>query len=78
MSENLISPKEIAEKYGIPYSTVNHYTLIGLLTVTGRKKNIRLYDEAKVRENLARIADLRSKGYPLSLIQKELRKNDEA
>ena len=71
----MISPKEIAEKYNIPYSTINHYTLIGLLNVTGRKKNMRLYDESEVKERLHRIAELRSKGYPLSLIQKELSKN---
>ena len=72
MPKKLISIKEIAKKYSIPYSTVNHYTVIGLLTVTDRRKNVRLYDEAEVKERLARIAELRGKGYPLHLIQKEL------
>lgn len=72
MSKNLISIKEIVKKYGLPYSTVNHYTIIGLLTVINRKKNIRLYNEAQVRERLAKIGQLRSKGYPLHLIQQEL------
>lgn len=74
MPKNLISIKEIAKKYGIPYSTVNHYTIIGLLTVASRRKNVRLYDEAEVKEKLTRIAKLRGKGYPLHLIQKELNK----
>ncbi len=74
MSENLISIKEIVKKYGIPYSTLNHYTIIGLLTVADRRKNIRLYDEAQVKERLAKIAQLRSKGYPLHLIQQQLNK----
>ncbi len=74
MRKNMISIKEIVKKYGIPYSTVNHYTIIGLLTVADRRKNIRLYDEAKLKERLEKIAKLRSKGYPLHLIQKELNK----
>lgn len=72
MSKNLISIKEIVKKYGLPYSTVNHYTIIGLLTVADRKKNIRLYDEEEVKVRLTRIEELRGKGYPLHLIQKEL------
>ena len=74
MSKNLISIREIVKKYGIPYSTVNHYTIIGLLTVSGRRKNMRLYDEAEVKERLTKITELRGKGYPLHLIQKELDK----
>ncbi len=73
----IISSREIVKKYSIPYSTVNHYTLIGLLTVTGRKKNMRLYDESEVGERLKRISELRTKGYPLSLIQKELNGGNE-
>jgi len=38
----VISTKEIVEKYGIPYSTVNHYTIIGLLTVEARRRNMHL------------------------------------
>jgi DNA-binding transcriptional MerR regulator len=74
MPKNLISIKKIVKKYSIPYSTVNHYTIIGLLTVADRKKNIRFYDEAEVKEKLRRISELRGKGYPLHLIRKELRK----
>jgi len=72
MQKNMISIKEIVKKYGISYSTVNYYTIIGLLTVVDRKKNIRLYDEAEVKVRLARISELRGKGYPLHLIQREL------
>lgn len=70
----MISTKEIVKKYGLPYSTVNHYTIIGLLTVEARRRNRRLYDEAEVEEKLTRIMKLRDKGYPLHLIQKELQK----
>ncbi len=72
MQKKMISIKGIVKKYGIPYSTVNHYTMIGLLTVAERSKNIRLYDEIEVKKRLTKIGTLRSKGYPLHLIQKEL------
>lgn len=74
MQKNLISIREIIKKYAISYSTVNHYTIIGLLPVADRRKNIRLYDETEVKKRLARITELRSNGYPLHLIQKELDK----
>ncbi len=74
MQKDMISIKEIVEKYGIPYSTINHYTIIGLLPVADRRKNIRLYDKAEVKERLTRIAELRGKGYPLHLIKKDLGK----
>ncbi len=74
MQKNFISVKEIVKKYRIAYSTVNHYTIIGLLTVADRRKNVRLYDEAELKEKLKRIAELRGKGYPLHLIQQELNK----
>lgn len=74
MSKNLISIKEIVKKYGIPYSTVNHYTITGLLAVADRRKNVRLYDEAEVGKRLATIAELRGKGYPLHLILEQLNK----
>ena len=70
----MISIKEIVKKYGVPSSTVNHYTNIGLLKIAARKKNMRLYDEAEVKDVLRKIAKLRGKGYPLHLIRKELRK----
>lgn len=72
MGRNLISTQEIVRRHNIPYSTVNHYTMVGLLAVIDRKKNVRFYNEVEVRERLKKIAELRSKGYPLHLIQKEL------
>jgi len=74
MSKDTIPITEIINKYGIPHSTINHYTNIGLLSVVDRRKNMRLYDRAQVKMRLARIALLRSKGYPLHLIQQELNK----
>ncbi len=68
----MISIKEIVKKYGISYSTVNYYTMIGLLTVVDRRKNIKLYDEIEVKERLTKIIKLRNKGFPLDLIRKEL------
>jgi len=72
MLKDLITINEIVEKYSIPYSTVNHYTIIGLLKVVSKKRNVRLYDNAEVKKRLKRISELKDKGYPLTLIQKEL------
>ncbi len=72
IQKSMISIKEIVSRYDLPYSTINHYTLVGLLTVVGRRKNIRLYDAKEVEARLARIAQLRSIGYPLHLILQEL------
>ena len=74
MHRKMISINGIVKKYRLPYSTVNHYTVIGLLSVAARRNNMRLYDEAEVRKRLKRIGELRSKGYPLDLIRKELNK----
>lgn len=72
MPKDLITINEIVERYGIPYSTVNHYTIIGLLNVVSKKRNIRLYDGVEVKKRLKRISELKNKGYPLNLIQKEI------
>lgn len=72
MAKVLITINEIVEKYGIPYSTVNHYTIIGLLKVVNKKRNVRLYDDVEVKKRFKRISELKNKGYPLSLIQKEI------
>jgi len=68
----LVTINEIVEAYGIPYSTVNHYTIIGLLKVVSKKRNVRLYDGAEVKKRLKKITELKDKGYPLNLIQKEI------
>lgn len=75
MQKKLISIREIVKKFSIPSSTVNHYTIMGLLPVADRRKNVRLYEEEEVKERLARIAELKSNGYPLQLIHKELYKS---
>lgn len=72
MARDLITINDIVEKYSIPYSTVNHYTIIGLLKVVSKKRNIRLYDESEVGKRLKKISELKDKGYPLNLIQKTI------
>jgi DNA-binding transcriptional MerR regulator len=74
MANDLITISEIVSQYGVPYSTVNHYTSIGLLTVVSKRRNVRLYNEPEVKKRLKRISELKDKGYPLHLIQKELLK----
>lgn len=74
MTKDLITISEIVREHNIPYSTINHYTVMGLLTVVGKKKQMRLYGKAEIRERLARISELKNMGYPLQLIKKELGK----
>ena len=74
MQNNLITIKEIAEKFNITPYTINHYTNLGLLKVVMKNKNKRLYDANEVTHRLRTIANLMSEGYPLQLIAKKLNK----
>lgn len=72
MNKKLITAKEIVKKFNITFQTINHYTNFGLLSVATKKGNVRVYDEAEVKERLAKISKLISEGYSLRLIRKEL------
>lgn len=72
MGKKLITAKEVISKFNISFQTVNHYTNFGLLTVVTRNGNRRMYDEAKVKEKLAKISELVAEGYSLRLIRKKL------
>jgi len=69
---DLISAKEISEKYHITYQTVNHYTNLGLLPLVYKKGNVRFYDGAQVSQRLERILQMSGEGYTLRLIRKQL------
>ena len=75
MKQNLISAKDIAQKYNFTYQTVNHYTNFGLINVVSKKGNVRLYDEDDTNDRLTKITLLINAGLPLRVIQKTL--NDE-
>lgn len=68
----LISSKDIVEKYGLPYSTVTHYTNLGFFSVIKRRGNRRFYDSGEINKQLKRITRLKDAGYPLRLIRKKL------
>lgn len=68
----MISAKEIASTYNITYQTVNHYTDLGLLTVSVKKGNVRFYDRELVDRHLKKIRELSQEGYSLRLIRKRL------
>jgi len=72
MAKKVISACEIVAKFNIPYHTVNYYTAIGLLPVSAKVGNKRVYDEEIIRERLQKISELAREGYPLNLIQKKL------
>ena len=67
-----ITAKEICERFGIPYSTVNHYTDLGLFPIVRKCGNKRIYDSKKVEDTYERITRLATEGYPLSLIRKKM------
>ena len=67
----LIRSKEIASRYGLPYSTVTHYTNMGFFTVVSRSGNQRLYDEEEINSVVAELRRLIDEGYPLRLIRKQ-------
>ena len=68
----LVSAQEIVKRYGITYQTVNHYTNSNLLQVVNKRGNVRMYDQAEVKQRLAKIMQLMDEGYPLRLIRKQL------
>ena len=70
--DRLIVADDIVNKHKISYQTVNHYTNFGLLTISARKGNVRLYDKDVVSKRLKRIKSLMNEGYTLRLIQKKI------
>jgi len=72
MNSKLMSAQEITERYHITYQTVNHYTNLGLLRIVTKKGNVRMYNQAEVKQRLAKITQFMNEGYPLRLIRKQL------
>ena len=72
MSEQLITAKEIVKKFEITFQTVNHYTNFGLLSVSVKEGNLRLYDKNVVEKRLKKVRELVREGYSLGLIRKRL------
>ncbi len=68
----LISAQEVVKKFGIQYHTLNYYTVIGLLPVSAKVGNQRMYEELFIKKRLQEILRLSQEGYPLNLIRKKL------
>lgn len=68
----MISAKDIVNKYDISYQTVNHYTDFGLLPLLIKKGNVRFYSKNLTKKRLKKIRDLTAEGYSLRLIRKQL------
>ena len=73
MPKKYISAKEVVDKYGISYSSLNYYTNLGLFSVRKRNGNSRLYDCDEVRRTKLKIGKLTDMGYPLRIIRKMLK-----
>ena len=69
---SVISAKEIMDKFGVSYQTINHYTDFGLLEVVFKEGNARFYNKSEVRRRLAKIIKLAGEGYSLRLIRRKL------
>ena len=67
-----ISAQDVVKKFGIKYHTLNYYTTMGLLPLSGKSGNRRMYDENETKSRLEEISRLSQEGYPLNLIRKKL------
>ncbi|MBL7085244.1 MAG: MerR family transcriptional regulator [Candidatus Omnitrophica bacterium] len=72
MKKKYIFAQEIIKKFNISYQTLNYYTAMGLLPVTKRIGNKRVYEEEMIIQRLQRISRLAKEGYPLNLIRKKI------
>jgi DNA-binding transcriptional MerR regulator len=68
MDDLMIAPNDIVERFNISYQTLNNYTNLGLLPVSRKKGNARLYSLEQVKQRLDNINNLKNKGYTLRLI----------
>jgi len=73
MGKKYISAKEVVDKYGISYSSLNYYTNLGFFKVKKRNGNVRLYDCDEVKKARTKINKLVNMGYPLRIIRKMLK-----
>lgn len=69
---NLVSTKEIIDRFNISYQTLNYYTDLGFFTVIERRGNRRIYDLDEIARKIDRITALKNQGYPLRLIVRKL------
>lgn len=68
----LVTTKELSTALGLSVASINYYTNLGLFKTADRKGNRKLYNKDKTFSVYKRVKNLRKKGYPLKLIQKEL------
>jgi len=64
--------QEIKERFGIPYSTINHYTDLGLFPIVKREGNKRIFDLQEIEVRYGKISKMAQAGYPLALIRKKI------
>ncbi|MCF7887584.1 MAG: MerR family transcriptional regulator [Candidatus Omnitrophica bacterium] len=72
----LVSSMELVRKFGISYSTLTHYTNLGLLRVVQKNGNKKLYQINRAKRRLNKIKKLSTEGYPLKIIRKILSDGD--
>jgi len=72
MTNKFITVKELAQKYGLSYQTVNRYSDKGLLNVAFKKGNIRFYERKQAEKRISQIIVFAREGYSLMLIRKKI------
>lgn len=70
--KSTVGSVQLAAKSGLTLSTIHYYTFLGLLRVSRRVGNKRLYDAHEATNRLRTIQRLRDAGYPLNLIRAQL------
>lgn len=71
VKSNLITVDELSKLFLMSKATINYYTNMGLLHISEKQGNKRLYDKTEVEERLKKIKELRRSGYSLRLIRKQ-------
>ena len=72
MNQTLVTAKELGDAFKIPYSKINHYTMLGLFQIVRKEGNKRIYNFGEVENRYQLISKLAGEGYPLGLIRKKL------
>ena len=67
----LVTVEELTRHCGLSKASINYYTNIGLIQVSRKQGNKRLYDLIEVTKRIAKIREMMRIGYTLKLIQRE-------
>ena len=67
-----ITAQQITARFHIPYSTLNHYTNLGIFSIVKKSGNRRIYNAREIQSRYHVLSKLVTQGYPLSLIRRKI------